>query len=184
MLASYLIDATKSSQELEPTVLEQLGYKALTQEEVCGKGVKALPFAQVPVEGLLDFAGERADLALQLADTLAPMLVAQELEGVYRDLELPLVPILADIEKAGIRVDGRALASQATLVDRELSERSTRDLRDGGRRVQHQLAEAARRNPVRQAEAAGPEAHRHVAGAVDRGRSARGAGARRTTCRA
>ena len=81
MLASYLIDATKSSQELEPTVLEQLGYKALTQEEVCGKGVKAMPFAQVPVEGLLDFAGERADLALQLAVTLAPMLVAQELES-------------------------------------------------------------------------------------------------------
>ena len=124
MLASYLIDATKSSQELEPTVLEQLGYKALTQEEVCGKGVKAMPFALVPVEGLLDFAGERADLALQLADTLAPILVAQELESVYRDLELPLVPILADIEKAGIRVDGRALASQATLVERELSERS------------------------------------------------------------
>ena len=49
MLASYLIDATKSSQELEPTVLEQLGYKALTQDEVCGKGVKAMPFAQVPV---------------------------------------------------------------------------------------------------------------------------------------
>ena len=38
MLASYLIDATKSSQELEPTVLEQLGYKALTAGEVCGKG--------------------------------------------------------------------------------------------------------------------------------------------------
>ena len=67
MLASYLIDATKSSQDLEPTVLEQLGYKALTQDEVCGKGVKALPFAQVPVDGILDFAGERADLALQLA---------------------------------------------------------------------------------------------------------------------
>jgi DNA polymerase-1 len=125
MLASYLIDATKSSQDLEPTVLEQLGYKALTQEQVCGKGVKALPFAQVPVEGLLDFAGERADLALQLADKLAPMLVAQEVETVYRELELPLVPVLADLERVGVRVDARALASQATLVERELSDRSS-----------------------------------------------------------
>jgi DNA polymerase-1 len=125
MLASYLIDATKSSQQLEPTVLEQLGYKALTQDEVCGKGVKALPFAQVPVEGLLDFAGERADLALQLAAKLEPMLAEQGVEGVYRDLELPLVPILADMEKIGVRVDGRTLLSQATRVDSELNARST-----------------------------------------------------------
>jgi DNA polymerase-1 len=125
MLASYLIDATKSSQELEPTVLEQLGYKALTQDEVCGKGVKALPFAQVPVEGLLDYAGERADLALQLATKLEPMLAEHQLETVYRELELPLVPILADLEKVGVRVDGRALASQATLVEKELNDRST-----------------------------------------------------------
>jgi DNA polymerase-1 len=125
MLASYLIDATKSSEQLEPTVLEQLGYKALTQEEVCGKGVKALPFAQVPVEGLLDFAGERADLALQLAAKLEPMLTSQGVEGVYRDLELPLVPILADMEKIGVRVDARTLLSQATRVDSELYARST-----------------------------------------------------------
>jgi DNA polymerase I len=124
MLASYLIDATRSSQELEPTVLEQLGYKALTQEEVCGKGVKALPLAHIPVEGLLDFAGERADLAFQLAAALEPMLVEQQLQDVYRSLELPLIPILADLEKAGIRVDARALTSQATLVERELNERS------------------------------------------------------------
>jgi DNA polymerase-1 len=124
MLASYLIDATKSSQELEPTVLEQLGYKALTQEEVCGKGLKALPFAQIPVEGILDFVGERADLAFQLAARLEPMVGEQGLEDVYRTLELPLVPILVDLEKAGIRVDGRALASHAALVDRELAERS------------------------------------------------------------
>jgi DNA polymerase I len=123
MLASYLIDANRSSQDLEPTVLEQLGYKALTQEEVCGKGVKALPFAHIPVEGLIDFAGERADLALQLAAHLEPMLTAQELDSVYRELELPLIPILADIERAGIRVDGRALASQASLVEHELEER-------------------------------------------------------------
>jgi DNA polymerase I len=125
MLASYLVDATKSSQELEPTVLEQLGYKALTRDEVCGKGAKGSAFAQVPAEGLLDYAGERADLALQLATHLEPMLTALELDGVYHDLELPLVPILADIERIGVRVDARALASQATLVDKELHDRST-----------------------------------------------------------
>ncbi len=125
MLASYLIDATKSSQQLEPTVLEQLGYKALTQDEVCGKGVKALPFAQVPVEGLLDFIGERADLALQLTARLEPMLVERGVDGVYRDLELPLVPILADMEKIGVRVDARTLLAQAARVESELNARSS-----------------------------------------------------------
>jgi len=125
MLASYLIDATRSSQDLEPTVLEQLGYKALTQEEVCGKGVKALPFAQVPVDGLLDFAGERTDLAFQLAGHIAPLLVRDGLETIYRELELPLVPVLADLERVGVRVDAKALASQASLVDRELNDRSS-----------------------------------------------------------
>ena len=68
MLASYLVDANRSSQALEPIALEQLGYKALTEDEVRGKGVKAIAFAQVPVDSVLDYAGERADLALQLSE--------------------------------------------------------------------------------------------------------------------
>jgi DNA polymerase-1 len=47
-----------------------------------------------------------------------------DLESVYRELELPLVPILADLERVGVRVDARALAAQATLVDKELNDRS------------------------------------------------------------
>ena len=124
MLASYLLDSNRSNQELEPIVLEQLQYKALTDEDVRGKGVKALPFSQVPVDSVLNYAGERADLAFQLADHLAPMLERDGLLGVYRDLELPLVPILADIERIGVRVDVRALAAQSTVLDREMNDLS------------------------------------------------------------
>jgi len=124
MLASYLVDANRSSQALEPVVLEQLGYKAFTAEDVCGKGVKALRFSQVPVDSVLDYAGERADLAWQLADHLRPLLARDELETVYRELELPLVPILAELERVGVRVDVRALASQSAVVDREMQDLS------------------------------------------------------------
>jgi len=124
MLASYLVDANRSSQELEPIALEQLGYKALTEDEVHGKGAKAIPFAQVPVESVLDYAGERADLAFQLSERLRPVLIRDELESVYRDLELPLVPILAAIERTGVRVDVRSLASQSVLLDREMNDLS------------------------------------------------------------
>ena len=122
MLASYLIDANKSSQELEPIALEQLGYKALTEDEVRGKGAKAIPFAQVPVDSVLDYAGERADLAWQLAEHFRPLLERDGLMPVYLNLELPLVPILAEIERTGVRVDVRSLAAQSTVLDREMSD--------------------------------------------------------------
>ncbi|MGE0041679.1 MAG: DNA polymerase I [Vicinamibacterales bacterium] len=121
MLAGYLLDATKANQAIEPLALEQIGYKALTAEDVRGKGAKALPFADVPVDGILDYAGERADLAWQLAAALAPALVAEDLDRVYRELELPLVPILAGLEQAGVRVDTAALGAQAARVDGELA---------------------------------------------------------------
>ena len=121
MLGSYLLDANRSSQAIEPLALEQLGYKAQTEEDVIGKGVKALAFAQVPVESVLDYAGERSDLALQLAAKIEPILAQDELLSVYRDLEWPLVPILAQLERTGVRVDVKSLTSQSVTLDRELA---------------------------------------------------------------
>ena len=74
MLASYLLDATRSAHPLEDNALEHLGYKALTEEDVCGRGAKALAPRDLPPAALLDYAGERVDLALQLAARTAPML--------------------------------------------------------------------------------------------------------------
>jgi len=122
MLAAYLVDANQSNQALEPLALEQVGYKALDEEQLRGKGVKARGFAELPPDAMLDYAGERSDLALQLADVLVPALEREGLDRVYRELELPLVPILAGLERTGVRVDVQALGAQATRVDRELNE--------------------------------------------------------------
>jgi DNA polymerase-1 len=124
MLGSYLLDANRSSQAIEPLALEQLGYKALTEEDVIGKGVKALAFRQVPVESVLDYAGERSDLALQLARKFEPVLAKDELQSVYRELEWPLLPILAQLERTGVRVDVKSLTSQSVVLDRELNDLS------------------------------------------------------------
>jgi DNA polymerase-1 len=121
MLASYLLDATRPGHPLAETSLEHLGYKALTEEDVCGRGAKALPLPRIVPSVLLNYAGERADLARQLAARLAPLLVTDGLEPVYRELEMPLVPILADMERAGIRVDRAALARQSEHLERELA---------------------------------------------------------------
>src|SRR5262249_50862797 len=79
MLASYLLDATRSSHPLEDLALEQSGYKALREEDLCGRGAKAIPFAEIAPESALDYAGERADLALQLSGTLRELLRREEL---------------------------------------------------------------------------------------------------------
>ena len=117
MLASYVLDATRSSHTIEEIALEHLGYKALTQEDICGTGQKAIALPHLPAAALLSFAGERADLAWQLAEALRARLREDGMEPLFRDLELPLVPVLADIERHGVRIDQPALASQSTRIE-------------------------------------------------------------------
>ena len=126
MIASYLLDATRPGHPLEDTSLEHLGYKALTEEDVCGRGAKALPMSRLSPQALLTYAGERADLARQLSNRLAPLLVTDHLDAVARDLEMPLIPVLADVERAGIRIDGPALAAQSQRIELELARYTAR----------------------------------------------------------
>ena len=126
MIASYLLDSTRSAHPLEELALEHTGYKALREEDVCGRGVKALSFASLPLAAALDFAGERADLALQLSGTLHGLLEKESLVGVYDALEHPLIPVLVAIERAGVRVDVGALSEQSSLVERELDRLASR----------------------------------------------------------
>ncbi len=126
MIASYLLDSTRSAHPLEELALEHTGYKALREEDVCGRGVKALSFAALPIASALDFAGERADLALQLSGTLHDLIEKESLVEVYDTLEHPLIPVLVAIERAGVRVDVAALGEQASLVDRELDRLAAR----------------------------------------------------------
>ena len=126
ILASYLLDATRPGHPLEETALEHLGYKALTEEEVRGRGGKALLLTELAPAALLTFAGERADLARQLSKHLALQLATDQLDQVFRDLEMPLIPVLADIERAGIRIDGPALSAQSQRIERELARYTAR----------------------------------------------------------
>ena len=124
MLASYLLDATRSAHLLEELAIEHTSYRALSEEDVVGKGAKAMSLAEVPVDAAVTYACERADLAGQLAPVLRGLLAKEQLEEVYTTLELPLVPVLMAIEQAGVRIDSAALAAQSVVVDRELAQRS------------------------------------------------------------
>jgi len=124
MLASYLLDATRSGHLIEDLALEHTSYKALSVEDVCGRGAKALSLAEVPVDAAVVYACERADLVGQLSPTLKDLLAKEELTPVYDTLELPLIPVLMAVERAGVRVDTVALAAQSQKVEQELAQRS------------------------------------------------------------
>ncbi len=124
MLTSYLIDATRAEHRLEDLALEHVSYKALKEEDVCGRGARAVSLADVPVEATLDYAAERADLVGQLAPVFRELLAKEQLERVYEELERPLIPVLVDIERAGIRIDGPALAAQSQRLDADIARRS------------------------------------------------------------
>lgn len=125
MLTSYLIDATRAEHLLEDLALEHVSYKALKEEAVCGRGVKAISFADVPPDVLLTYAAERADLVGQLAPVFRGLLEKEELVTVYEELERPLIPVLADVERAGVRIDGPALAAQSQRLEQDIARRST-----------------------------------------------------------
>jgi DNA polymerase-1 len=126
MIGSYLLDPTRSAHELEDTALEHLGYKAVTTESITGKGARAIPIADLPPAALRDYAAERADLPLQLAPDLEARLDAEGLTRVWRELEEPLIPVLAAIEQAGVRIDSAVLAEQSAQVERELDALASR----------------------------------------------------------
>jgi DNA polymerase-1 len=121
MIASYLLDATRSGHPLEDAALEHLEYKAVSEESLCGRGARSLSIAELPPESVLDYAGERADLALQLADCLAGKLSAEALDTLFREMEMPLVPVLADIEQAGVRVNVEALNVLSRRLEHDLA---------------------------------------------------------------
>jgi DNA polymerase-1 len=127
VLASYVLDATRlGGHGLEDLALEHIGYKALTEEAISGKGVRATPLERLSPDALLNYAGERADLSGQLTAILAARLTVEELVPVFAELEMPLLPVLADIEQQGVQVDVAALAEQSRRLEQMLAEYTAR----------------------------------------------------------
>ncbi|MFQ5743619.1 MAG: DNA polymerase I [Acidobacteriota bacterium] len=124
MLASYLIHPTRPSHGLDGLALDFLGIKMLGFKDIVPS--KAATFADVPIDVATRYAAEDADIALRLADLFEPELEAQGLTELYRDLELPLMYVLADMELHGVRIDVDCLAAMGEKIGAELSR-----LRDG-----------------------------------------------------
>jgi DNA polymerase I len=113
MLMSYALDGGKGSHGMDELAMRHLGHACVSFEHVIAHvpGKKSeRTFAAVPVDKATEYAAEDADVTLRLWLALKPRLAAEHMTTVYETLERPLVPIIADMEYAGIKVDGAILA--------------------------------------------------------------------------
>jgi len=122
MIASYLARPEAKSHGMDALAMELLKHRAISFEEVCGKGKNQISFAEVEVERAVDYAAEDADITLRLAETLAPLLAETGQEQLFREVELPLSSVLADMEWSGVRIDGRFLEGLSKEMAGRLAE--------------------------------------------------------------
>ena len=112
MLESYVLNSTASRHNMDALARKYLGRETIHYETVAGKGAKQLRFDQIDLELAADYAAEDADITLQLHQTLWPKLQADTgPEKIFRELEMPLAPLLAKIEMTGVLVDAKQLKS-------------------------------------------------------------------------
>jgi DNA polymerase-1 len=113
MLESYVLDATATRHDMDSLAARYLEHRTIKFQDIAGKGAKQLTFDQIPLDQAGPYAAEDADVTLQLHRALWPRLEAQpELARLFRDIEMPLVPVLSRIERTGVRIDAAMLARQ------------------------------------------------------------------------
>ncbi|MHA6491717.1 DNA polymerase I [Pseudomonas borbori] len=123
MLESYVLDATATRHDMDSLSLKYLSHSTIRFEDIAGKGAKQLTFDQIPLEQAAPYAAEDADVTLRLHQTLWAKLEAEpSLASVLRDIEIPLVSVLARIERQGALVDAKLLGEHSIELGDKLVE--------------------------------------------------------------
>ncbi len=120
MIASFLIDASRSSHSMDALALALLGRTNISITELIGSGKDQRTFDTVPLELATQYAAEDADVTLQLHEAMMPQLRAMRLLPLLQDVEMPLVEVLAELEWNGVLVDPRELDHQAARLNAQI----------------------------------------------------------------
>jgi DNA polymerase-1 len=121
MLASYLANPAGKSHGLDSLASELLGYRTISFSEVAGKGKSQVGFEEVEVARAVVYAAEDADITLRLADKLEPQLAETGQDPLFREVELPLVTVLTDMEWTGVRIDSDFLKGLSADMETRLA---------------------------------------------------------------
>ena len=109
MLLSYVLDGGAHGHGMDELAELHLGHTTIKFKEVAGVGKAQVTFDHVPLDKALDYAAEDADITLRLHRALKPRLLDEHMVTLYETIERPLIPVLAAMERAGIRVDPETL---------------------------------------------------------------------------
>ncbi|MGR8942186.1 MAG: DNA polymerase I, partial [Gammaproteobacteria bacterium] len=114
MLESYVYNSTATKHNMDDLARKYLGVETIHYEDIAGKGVKQLSFEEIAIEQASPYAAEDADITLRLHHKLRPLLAEHDaLYRLYTDIEVPLVSVLARIERNGVAIDTDMLARQS-----------------------------------------------------------------------
>ena len=121
MLESYVLNSVASRHNMDDLALNYLGLSTVHFEDIAGKGAKQLTFNQIVLDKAGHYAAEDADITFRLHQVLWPRLQAEgRLASVYQDIEIPLVPILSDVERGGVLLDEEQLKLQSRELEKRL----------------------------------------------------------------
>ncbi len=133
MVASYVLDPGRRHHDLEALSADLLGRDLPARKTVVGTGQSEVSFAEVDPDVATVWAGQRADAVARLMERLLPRLVHEGLSDLMNDLEMPLVRVLADMERTGIRIDADFFRGMSAELGRELGAIQARIFREAGR---------------------------------------------------
>ena len=152
-IAGQLLDSA-GARALPALAAQTLGAKLRSWEELAGRGAKAKPAAELPLEELACWAGETICAVSSLRPPLARRLDADGLAELFEEVELPLTRVLARMERAGVRIDEGVLEELSREYQGAARADRARGPPAGGRGVPDLLAQAAPTHPLREAQAA------------------------------
>jgi len=120
-VASYLLNPARHSFDLAETALDILGRRVPSAREAVGSGAKAVPFSSLPVEKAADYACRRVDAVAALAAQLSERIAAAGMEDLLKDVEMPLVEVLATMERKGVLLDLALLGTMSREIEQLLA---------------------------------------------------------------
>ncbi|WP_421149067.1 DNA polymerase I [Aeromonas dhakensis] len=123
MLESYVLNSTASRHDMDSLARRYLNVETISFEDIAGKGVKQLTFNQIELEQAAPYAAEDADITLRLHQALWGKLSAEPgLAKVFSEIELPLLPVLARMERLGTTIEPKLLHQQSQEIEVRLAE--------------------------------------------------------------
>ena len=119
MIASYLLNPSSRGHGLDDLTMEYFGHQNLTYKQMVGTGKKEICFDEVEVDRATEYAAEDSDMTWRLKEKLGPKLKGTTLK-LYKEIELPLLEVLAEIELNGVHVNRKHLVELSSKIDKEL----------------------------------------------------------------